>query len=461
VAKLGLRLAVCAVVGLGVVPLEAEARIASVTVNTTRQYENASNYTYSEITIRGDVGASGHYTVPATIIFPRTGGNNIGVVDWINNAFYHFFPASTEFGTFQFTLLGTGNYLFQQGYTYMTIQWDKMVTGIWGPTPPNDGQPHNNMVYGVIEHGADAWEILLDAGRFLDDPTAYPKSGNAPRPRGVDEILSSGYSMGAGAQLEVLAANRDPSRVYDGHLIQAIGSACFKRDDTAPHFGFFGDCAPLPSRSVPVIALPSQTDMVVYHPTALGFGKSAYFLRNTSNNKWRSYEMAAVAHIPKPVLDLGVPNQSIGDPHPIFRQAFDNLNRWVRNGTNPPASRFYTGTVDGTNQFVPVIDGDGNWAGGLRLPHVGSTINGLAAGAPLGVYEPINAAGFGPPFNPFAYLSGTYTRYSDDELQTRYPTRTDYVNLVSRAANNLAQTRYISQADANAIIAQAQVEPLP
>ena len=45
---------ICVLVGLISVP-PAEADIISVTVNTTRDYENARHYTYAEITIHGSV----------------------------------------------------------------------------------------------------------------------------------------------------------------------------------------------------------------------------------------------------------------------------------------------------------------------------------------------------------------------------------------------------------------------
>jgi hypothetical protein len=94
----------------------------------------------------------------------------------------------------------------------------------------------------------------------------------------VPAVISSGYSQGGGAQLEFLAEELDPTRVYDAHLIQMIGLACWKRDDAAPHFGFFGPCRPLPTSGnhAPVIMLASETDMLVFHPTVLGFGKSAF-----------------------------------------------------------------------------------------------------------------------------------------------------------------------------------------
>ena len=192
---------------LAIVPIRAEATVTSVTVITSRQYENAAGYTYAEITIHGSVaradGSLGQYSVPAVVIYPKYGrGNRVGVVDWLNSSFYHFFPPTTEFGTFDFTRAATGSYLFDEGYTYISIQWNKAVTEIFGPTVPDDGQPHNFLVYGSIDRSADAWEILLDAARLLKDPRVYPGGG---RPAPVATVLSSGYSQGAALQLELLA----------------------------------------------------------------------------------------------------------------------------------------------------------------------------------------------------------------------------------------------------------------
>ena len=385
----------------------------------------------------------------------------MGVVDWLNSAFYHFFPPTTEFGTFQFTLLATGNYLFEEGYTYVTIQWNKAVTEIFGPTTPDDGQPHNHLVHGSIDRSADAWEILLDAARLLKDPSAYPDSD---RPSSVATVLSSGYSQGAAAQLEVLAEGFDPTRVYDGHLIQMMGLACWKREDVAPHFGFFGDCKPLPTNGnhAPVILLASETDMLIYHPTALAFGKSAFFTRNETNPNWRQDQMAGISHLPEPILPLGLPNQNTADARPIFRAAFDNLTRWTRGKrrNTPPAARYFEGSVDATDAFIPTMDADDHFAGGLRLPHVESEVHGHVAGAPLGNHTPLNPLGLNP-FHPFVFLSGTFTRFSDDELRARYSSRHRYVTRVRRAANDLAAKGYITNKDRKALIVAAEHEPLP
>ena len=111
-------------------------------------------------------------------------------------------------------------HLFDEGYTYLSIQWNKLVTEKFGPTPPKDGYDHNHLVYGSIERSADAWEILLDAARLLKNPSKFPGKN---RPARVETVLSSGYSQGGALQLEMLAERLDPKRVYDGHLIQMIG----------------------------------------------------------------------------------------------------------------------------------------------------------------------------------------------------------------------------------------------
>ncbi len=460
------RAATCAAIALTLASTGVEAAMTSVTVNASRDYENARGYTYAEITVYGTVdradGSVGVYAVPAVLIYPRhRRANRVGVVDWVNSAYYHFFPATTEFGTFQFTLLATEHFLFDEGYTYVSIQWDKAVTEIFGPTAPINGQAHNHLLYGSIDRSADAWEILLDAARLLKDPSVYP-GNDGPRP--VATVLSSGYSQGAGAQLELLAEELDPGLVYDGHLIQMIGLACFKREDVAPHFGFFGECKPLPTNGqhAPVIVLASETDMLIFHPTVLGFGKGAFFTRNPTDPNWRQYEMAGISHLPEPILPLGLPNQNTGDARPIFRAALANLTKWTTadHRETPPPSRYFKGSVDASDAFVPMTDADGHFAGGVRLPHVESTVHGQVAGAPLGRHTPLNPLGLDP-FNVFVFISGTFTRFSDDELVDRYRSRDQYVRRVRRAADHLAASGYITGADRFTFVAAAECQPLP
>jgi hypothetical protein len=116
--------------------------------------------------------------------------------------------------------------------------------------------------------------------------------------------------------------------------------------------------------------------------------------------------------------------------------------------------------VDATGAFIPTTDADGHFEGGVRLPHVASRVHGRVAGAPLGRYAPLNPVGLDP-FHPFVFLGGTFTRFSDDELLTRYASRRQYVKRVTRAVNHLAAKGYISNEGRMALIAVAQYEPLP
>ena len=110
--------------------------------------------------------------------------------------------------------------------------------------------------------------------------------------------------------------------------------------------------------------------------------------------------------------------------------------------------------------LAPIADADGHFAGGVRLPHVGSTSDGRVAGAPLGQHTPLHPLGLDP-FNPFVFFSGTFMRFGDDELRDRYLSRDLYARRVGRAADHLAASGYITSPDRMALIAAAEREPLP
>ena len=158
-------------------------------------------------------------------------------------------------------------------------------------------------------------------------------------------------------------------------------------------------------------------------------------------------------------MPLGVANQNNSDPRPAFRAAFKNLKRWThgRNRRAPPPSLFFEGGVDANDRFTPESDIDGHFAGGMRLPHVFSVVHGHQAGAPLGLNAPLNPAGVGP----FEFIGGTFTRFTDDAIVSRYKTRREYVARVQRATSDLAVKGYITMQDRKALVLRAREEPLP
>ena len=58
-------------------------------------------------------------------------------------------------------------------------------------------------------------------------------------------------------------------------------------------------------------------------------------------------------------------------------------------------------------------------------------------------------------------ISGTFTRFTDAELGSRYTSRHQYVKRVTRAADALADKDYITYKYRKALIAAAEHEPLP
>ncbi|MDQ3366244.1 MAG: alpha/beta hydrolase domain-containing protein [Myxococcota bacterium] len=421
-----------------------------VTVDSSRSFGvfGGLEYTYVEATMKGRVkratGADGQYSVGLVLIYPKTGGNKAGIVDWPNSVYYSMYGFDpNENMTLQMTRASSDNYVFENGYTYASVQWNKAVTEIFGPTMPS-GPDHNRLVYGTIEKGADSWQILSDAARFLRKP-AFAGSTVAP-PRATERVLSSGYSQTAALQLEYLSTGRnvgaDGKTVYDGFLVQMIGLLCYQRNDEAPVYGNFAPCASFPrAGKARVIVAGSETDFDMFN----SYGSRA----DGTDPNYMQYELAGISHIPKPVIDVGpfgATRQNHATSKPFVRGAIRNLHKWVTAGKRPPSAPAIDGTFDGT-AFTMARDADGNVTGGLRFPHMKSG----AAGAPSGTYTGVEPAGFDP-FHIFLLLSGTYEKFADASLVARYPTCASYTTKVAASANALYDNGFITLSDRDAYI---------
>ena len=244
-----------------------------------------------------------------------------------------------------------------------------------------------------------------------------------------------------------------------------IGLTCWKREDVAPHFGFFGPCSPLADERKPCARHRARIgDRHVGLPPDGSRLREERVLHSQSGQS----QLA-------PVRDGGDLTSARTDPaarspEPEHRRRQAHLPRRVRQPdqvdtrqTPREASRgslLRRAAWTRPDAFIPTTDADGHFAGGVRLPHVESTVHGRVAGAPLGRHAPLNPAGLDP-FHPFVFLGGTFTRFSDDELLSRYASRRQYVKRVKRAADHLAAKGYISNKDRKALIAAAEDEPLP
>src|SRR5262249_49134228 len=137
------------------------------------------------------------YSVPLIMAFPAQdgrAGNGVGLVDVPNSADFVVTPDRplTEENITQSALLATDDYLFREGYTYLSVQWNKTVTDRLGVDPP-PGRPRH-LGYGVIEMASDSTQILRDAIRLLRLPVSL---GDLGQPEPVEHVLAFGYSQTA------------------------------------------------------------------------------------------------------------------------------------------------------------------------------------------------------------------------------------------------------------------------
>ena len=459
----------CCLLALALAGAAATAQVTSVTVDYSKPFEKVAGYTYVEATMHGTVerddGTVGEYSVPMILIYPNDGGNSVGVVDW---------PTSTYYGatghedldesmTMQNSRDVTDGYLFEQSYTYASVQWNKEVTELFGPSGDPSDPDYNHLVYGKIEKGTDVWHILRDAARFLRDPSALD-SADGPLP--VDTVLSFGFSQTAALQNQFLSLGEntlDGELVYDGHLLSVAGYLCETRTDEAPFYSLAFRCddpsahhqgRPVDDGSK-MIAIQTQSDL----EGPLFF---AVLSRFEDEPNWRQYELGGVSHLPPSVWPDLSEVQNPADFRPVFRAGFHNLKLWTTEGTAPPPPKYLDGEVipDGEELAGALntdLDEDGNALGGLRLPHMEQVIDGEVAGAPLGVY-----AGLNPDIDPddpisgFVLFAGTFTPFSDEELAERYPDHETYVNRVTRAADYLWEKGYILEEDRDAYVREAE-----
>jgi len=422
----------------------ASAEVISVTVDKSQPFDEVSGYQYIEATMKGNVhrddGSEGEYSVPIVLIYPQENGNGIGVVDLPNSAPIHLMPGAGEEWILQHTRTTTENYLFETGYTYISVQWDKLVTDTFGAVPPDDGSEFNHLAYGTIERGDDAFQIIRDAASFLRDPVAFADAGG---PAPVDTVLSFGYSQTGALINTFLARGENANGAFDGNLIGKWGLACVSYQDEPP---FIIESDPVPCPAHPAsdpsvsIMIASETDVIAFF---------AHFARSDAEN-WRSYELAGVSHIPASIIPGFHPNQNYANSQPVFRAAFENLGLWAADDIPAPPSKHISGTIEADDSFLIDVDADGNALGGLRLPHMEQLIDGKVGGAPLGYYIPIN-----PVDDIFVMVAGLFLPFSDAELAERYPTPGSYVSRVARAAEHLESNGYILPHDKDTYVQEA------
>ncbi len=224
----------------------------------------------------------------------------------------------------------------------------------------------------------------------------------------------------------------------------------------------------------------------------------------------RIYHIASTQHVDFPTMPKGVCSEpwNIVDRRPVLRAMLLALDRWVKDGVEPPPNRypriddhslvdianwhfdiagvekprgpnpkpridygpnFQKGIIDNVppkilaeayTVLIPQVDKDGNEVGGIRLPDVEvplATETGWALRAK-------GAGGTGE----LCYLDGSYIPFARTKtereanhdarlsLEERYHDKADYVGQVARAAEALEKSGYILPEDRQRIVEHAE-----
>ena len=457
----------CLTLCLALVPIDsARAEVTRVVVKSAGPMGvfEGREYIWATATMEGTVDRggreTGRYRVPVVLMYPDRNPNGFGFVDVVNSAdFTAYKEGEAPAGKRSIYYVGDiifSDYLRREGFTYIAVQWSRMVTYVLGAD------------YGVIENGLDGYEIVKDAARFLREPSKF--EGAVPfRPKAVGRVTGFGQSQTAALLREFVRSGQNRERggalTFEGILAGVGAGMCtsLNNDETPlpepgptnPTFQKRVSCGgPLPEDGK-YIAIESESDI----GTRPGSGLFGGYLARHQTPSFRQYELAGVAHIAPDIVDLRVFGATRQNPvsfRPVFKAMLHNLVEWIASGTAPPDSRYLEGSVDPEGSFQFATDADGNVKGGLRLPHIPTLLlSGERVGAPLGVYRGLDPD-FLQPFNLFAWIGGTFAPFSAQELAARYPSHDAYVQLVTKAAGALLAGRFILQEDYDAYIQAAK-----
>jgi hypothetical protein len=452
-----------------------------------------------------DDASQAQYRVPVTLVYPedaaRCGGD--ALVDVINSVFYETFDfAGTEQDPFFPSLLpgarllmGDG-FLQSRGYVYAHAQWNKLVI----ERQREAGTLPDATL--TIDRGTDGYVILRDLSDFLRRPAQHFVAPVAP-PCAAHDVFAFGGSQTAmllrrfyfaGMNTALASApSFDDGKVFEGSLQFLPGGRCRALSDERPWFSYsFARCeGATPEGQGKVIVINAETDLQIAGGwKARPAGVAAHY---------RVYEIAGGPHIPTPFIPLKLvglredeaAEQNYVEMAPVLRAMAEHLRGWIEAGSAPPPSVFLKGRVarlaaplfstaswgsDTPLAFVTKLGEDGNVLGGVRLPHVRTTLpNGVRVGGPLGLYRGTECAtdptestyilscGLSGDVNIYNMAGGTFTPYPEVDVRlcsVLYPTHEFYTDAITEAAEHAVAERWILAEEVDSMVAAAEQKAL-
>ncbi len=436
------------------------------------------------------------YKAPYVLIAPgeKARGNGALLVEVPNRgrAISHFLYNSPRepfvpIGTFE---RGTG-FLQDYGFTVAMLQWE-LGQGI---ALPEFAGPDGKTL--KVEGAGIA--ALRDFADFLRNARSDPAGAPNPLAGRIDRTLVVGYSQTARVMKTFLIEGFNhvgDRRVFDGMHINASASGLanifatgggtesgtfFTPRFTDPEFRGVTEepltYSDILARVVARGQVPPK--MLVTNMTTDYFSIRASLARTGAKGTAdvrepqdvRQYDVAGASHGRATTSTCQMPPGRL-DFFPVMRATLLNLDRWVRDGIDPPPSRLMpleprpaeASLLQAPKHLptaivqAPKRDADGNAVGGVRLPDME---------APLGTHGAQNLPLNDRPCNlNAAYIAFAKTKAdraagdARDTLQDRYRSKDDYVERIRAAASRLVADRFMLQPDADEAERAARAAPL-
>jgi hypothetical protein len=491
-------------------PIGAQSRETSgLQVQASSVKSLPSGYLQVEGVMSGNVvrddGSQAEYRVPVTLVYPEDAARCRGdaLVDVINSVFYETFDfAGTEQDPFFPSLIPGArllmgeDFLRSRGYVYAHAQWNKLVI----ERQREAGTLSDQTL--TIDRGTDGYVILRDLSDFLRRPAQLFVGPVAP-PCAAHDVVAFGGSQTAmllrqfyfaGMNTALASASTfDDGKVFEGSLQFLPGGRCRALSDERPWFSYsFEHCGgATPEAQGKVIVINAETDLQI-----AGGWKAR---PDGGAADYRVYEIAGAPHIPTPFIPLKLvglreeeaAEQNYVEMAPVLRAMAEHLRGWIEAGSAPPLSVFLKGRVarlaaplfstaswgsDTPLAFVTKLGEDGNVLGGVRLPHVRTTLpNGVRIGGPLGLYRGtecgtdstestyISSCGLSGDVNIYNMAGGTFTPYPEVDVglcSVFYPTHRSYADAITEAAEHAVAERWILLEEVESIVAAAEQKAL-
>ena len=374
--------------------------------------------------------------------------NGTVLVEWLNVSAGR--DADPEFGFGHEALLRAGAaYVGVSAQAVGVVGGDNLVP-IEGYDPRSLVEEDPQRYAGLTHPGDDySYDIFSQAAAAI----LFPK-GPAPlgelRPR---RLIAAGESQSAMRMVTYVNAVAPLAKIFDGYVIHSRGPS------GAPLVGAQADRMPARTivrtdTAVPVMIVQTEGDL---------FGLlSSFPARQEDSDNIVTWEIAGAAHADRSTTEYGrrsarMPEGASGiafetlcgqindGPHgPVLRAALSAVMAWVADGTRPPAA-----------QPLQVVDGRaiardefGNALGGVRHPDVDVPIATHSGEAR-------------PDAGIICLLFGSTTPFDAARLAELYPTRDDYVDRVTRAADAAVEAGFLLSFDRDAAVEKARRAPVP